>query len=101
MLKAEMMYPRDDVALGRRQFASKRSISQCVKPPPQREINATSPTSEATAEPRIIYLRKADHYAYWKRPGSILVVRLVRMELPNIDGRLSISIVSNTRASSL
>ena len=32
--KAENDALRDDVAAGRRQFASKQSVSQCVKPPP-------------------------------------------------------------------
>ena len=61
--KAENDALRDDVAAGRRQFCtSKRSVSQCVKPPPPAWI-VQPPRLADTAERDYFTLREADHYA--------------------------------------
>ena len=98
--KAENDALRDDVAAGRRQFARKQSVSQCVKPPPPPAwiMQPPPPTGRHVDKlfhpQRLIRLCKNN----WKEPRSILMSSADRVA--HIDGQLITIIVSNTRASS-
>ena len=62
--KAENDALRIDVAAGRRQFCtSKRSVDQCVKPPPPPAWIMQPPRLADTAERDYFTLRRGSHYA--------------------------------------
>ena len=64
MLKLENDALRDDVALVVVSYASKQSVSQCVKPPPPPAWIMQPPPDWQTPLNRIISpSEKADHYA--------------------------------------
>ena len=68
---------------------SKRSVSQCVKPPPPPAWIMQPPRLADTAERDYFTLREeADHYAKttWKEPRSILIGSADRVA--HIDGQL-------------
>ena len=80
---------RDDVAAGRRRLISKKSVSQCVKPPPPPAWITASPDWQTPLNGIILTLREsADHYAKTtgKEPRSILMSSADRVA--HIDGQL-------------
>ena len=90
---------RDDVAAGRRQFASKQSVDQCVKPPP--------PPAWIMQPPRLADAAERDYFTLrgwslcknnWKEPRSMLMSST--NELPISMGNSCNYCEQYTRASS-
>ena len=88
--KAENDALRDDVAAGRRQFAtSKQSVSQCVKPPPPPAWIMQPPPDWQTPLNGIISPSERGWSlckSNWKEPRSILMSSADRVA--HIDGQL-------------
>ena len=79
---------------------SKQSVSQCVKPPPPPAWIMQPPRLADTAEQDYFTLRERLITMQKQLEGTKYINERTADRVAHIDGQLSLSIVSNTRASS-